>query len=193
MFNEPQAKQKENRMVLEGDCFPVNRYTLSGFKYSFGKKKRQRRPRVCYRTLDLCSEWRKKNKTHTNATELKHREMATRPRHSQRKWDVEESLTRAHRSIAAHLLNQTPAKQPARVIHPHTWGTSPGSASRPIPAGALGLVQSHAGRCGRVPGAVGVPRQHTVLAGAVLPTEGQRGLDHARVGASIDKPVALRV
>lgn len=109
---------------MEGDCSPVNRHTLSGFKYSFGKKKRQRRPRVCYRTLDLCSKWRKKNKTHTNATELKHREMVTRPRHSHRNQDVEESLTRAHRSIAAHLLNQTPAKQPA-VLLTRTHGDIP--------------------------------------------------------------------
>lgn len=64
---------------------------------------------------------------------------------------------------------------------------------RRVPAGAVGQVQGHTGRCGWVPGTVGVTGQYAVLAGAMLPTEGHGGLDHARVGTGIKEPSALWV
>ena len=63
----------------------------------------------------------------------------------------------------------------------------------PVPAGAVGLVQGDAGGRGRAPGAVGIPGQHAVLAGAVFSAEGHGGLHHARVRTGIDKPSALWV
>lgn len=64
---------------------------------------------------------------------------------------------------------------------------------RTLPAGAVSLVQGDTGGRGRAPGAVGVPGEHAVLAGAMLPAEGHRGLHHARVGAGVDKLPALWV
>lgn len=48
-----------------------------------------------------------------------------------------------------------------------------------VPAGAVSLVQGDTGGHGRAPGAVGVPGEHAVLAGAVLSAEGHRSLHHA--------------
>ena len=62
-----------------------------------------------------------------------------------------------------------------------------------VPAGAISLVQGDTGGHGWAPGAVGVPGEHAVLAGAMLPAEGHRGLHHARVGTGIDKLPALWV
>ena len=64
---------------------------------------------------------------------------------------------------------------------------------RTLPAGAVSLVQGDTGGHARAPDAVGVPGEHAVLAGAMLPAEGHRGLHHARVGAGIDKLPALWV
>lgn len=62
--------------------------------------------------------------------------------------------------------------------HLHASLTPPPPTRRQVPAGAIGLMQGYAGRRGQAPGAVWVPGQHTVIAGAMLPTEGDRRLDH---------------
>lgn len=103
-----------------------------------------------------------------------------------------EQLTGARGHLAAHVLDQGPARQGRSGHRPRMVGAlhAPPLA---VPAGALGLVQAHAGRRGRAPGAVGVPGQHAVLTGAVLPAEGHGGLHHARVGAGVDEASALWV
>lgn len=111
-------------------------------------------------------------------------------------------LTRASRCIPVHFLNQTPARQPGTgytcvcalcggVGGAMPWVGGTPAGGEPVPAGAIRLVQGDAGGRGGAPGAVGVPGEHAVLAGAMLSTEGQWGLYHTRVGTGIDKLSAL--
>lgn len=191
MSHEPRASQNGKRQhfwaesIVQGADGP---HVASG---SFRDERDRERPPSVPTATDLCSTRAKKRKTHTNATAPKQRRRPPasplpRSRHLRG-----QPLTRARRHVTAHVLDQAPAKQPAHVTQWHTCGTQARGTSRLLPAGGLGLGQGHAGGCGQAPGTVGVPCQHAVLTAAVLPTEGQGRLDHARVGAGIDKPPAL--
>lgn len=190
MLQEPEPRREAPPEWAPGGTVPLG-HTHSGGRAHPPRNKRSREGHEVCQTRALRS-----------GRERKMRKMP-QPQ-STVKWLREGHSSREQRERATYRGKRTPprscpgsdpcktrvewARAPAgrRAEHLHAPPT-------PVPAGALGLVQAHAGHRGWAPGAVGVPGQHAVLTGAVLPTEGHGGLDHARVGTGIDEPSALWV